>query len=384
VLNHAIAQYAETRPIIGSIECSVITLETAQNVPDEMPFELHYSESCLNDAETYGERKVDPDLQAHLMCVKKCGVCLYGKEIDEVFGTVSWENFMLAILGDFDWIAADENICESPYYGILNICRNLQLFWDSNRKYLSKYEGATWAIENLPVEYKPLIEKALSVYCSDAIINERERRTSGVDWDKASLLAFRNYARAERQKYDEERRAQIYPVIMSNYKPAWPEWFAEEKANLERLIGVENIIRISHIGSTAVPGLTAKPTVDILLEINDSADIDIMISTLSTPDYTCLKDEALTMPTPPPHLMFLKGYLPNGFADKVYHIHVRYCGDWDELHFRNYLVAHPETAAEYAEIKKRLLQDFQHDRDGYTVAKSNFVKDIMKKAKYGL
>lgn len=66
---------------------------------------------------------------------------------------------------------------------------------------------------------------------------------------------------------DEERRARIYPVILSEYNPAWPEWYAEEKTNLERLVGIENIARISHFGSTFVPGLTAKPTIDILLEM---------------------------------------------------------------------------------------------------------------------
>jgi GrpB-like predicted nucleotidyltransferase (UPF0157 family) len=87
------------------------------------------------------------------------------------------------------------------------------------------------------------------------------------------------------------------------------------------------------------------------------------------------------MPTPPPHLMFLKGYLSNGFADKVYHIHVRYPGDWDELQFRDYLIAHPEAAAEYADLKRSLFKNFEHDRDGYTGAKGDFVKGIMKKAR---
>ena len=153
------------------------------------------------------------------------------------------------------------------------------------------------------------------------------------------------------------------------------------KANLERLIGAENIARISHFGSTSVPGLTAKPTVDILLEINESIDIDKLIAALSSPEYICLKEAALTMPTPPPHLMFLKGYLPDGFAEKVYHIHVRYPGDWDELYFRDYLIAHPEIAAEYAALKRKLFKDYEHDRDGYTEAKGEFIKEITKKAR---
>ena len=180
---------------------------------------------------------------------------------------------------------------------------------------------------------------------------------------------------------DGERRARTYPVILSEYNPSWPEWFAEEKANMERLIGAENIARIHHYGSTSMPGLLAKPTVDILLEIKETADINSLITALPAPEYICLCGAELTTPTPPPHLMFLKGYLPDGFADKVYHIHVVYPGNHDELRFRDYLIAHHETAAEYTELKRGLFQKFEHGRDGYTEAKGAFIKDVVIKAK---
>ncbi|MDR1328026.1 MAG: GrpB family protein [Oscillospiraceae bacterium] len=209
------------------------------------------------------------------------------------------------------------------------------------------------------------------------------------------------------QETDEERRARIYPIILSEYNPAWPEWYAEEKANLERLIGLENIVRISHYGSTSVPGLTAKPTIDILLEIDETADIDRLIAALLLPEYICLDEAALTMQTAPPHLMFIKGYLPDGFAEKVYHIHVVYTGDHiesggagftstintgllpgvshsgdDALRFRDYLIAHPETAAEYAELKRKLFRDYEHNRDGYTEAKTDFIKRVTERARF--
>ena len=179
----------------------------------------------------------------------------------------------------------------------------------------------------------------------------------------------------------EASHARIYPVMLSEYNPMWPEWFAEEKSNLERLIGDENIVRIYHYGSTSVPGLTAKPTIDILLEIKETTNIDNLITSMPSPEYICLNEDALTMPTPPPHLMFLKGYLPNGFDEKVYHIHVVYPGDHDELRFKDYLIAHPDVAAEYAELKRKLFKDYEHDRDGYTEAKGEFVRDVVKKAK---
>lgn len=62
---------------------------------------------------------------------------------------------------------------------------------------------------------------------------------------------------------DKEQQTRIYPIILSEYSPTWPNWYEEEKENLMRLIGEENIARFSHFGSTSVPGLAIEPTADI-------------------------------------------------------------------------------------------------------------------------
>ncbi|MDR0929941.1 MAG: GrpB family protein [Oscillospiraceae bacterium] len=177
----------------------------------------------------------------------------------------------------------------------------------------------------------------------------------------------------------EWNRTDEQDLILREYNPEYPTWFSEEKVNLTGLIGAENIVRIRHIGSTTVPGLLAKPTIDILLEIADNTDIDKLIAALPKPEYICLNPP--DMPTPPPHLMFLKGYTATGFAERVFHIHVRYNGDWEEPLFRDYLIAHPDTAAEYANLKRGLFGAFEHDRDGYTSAKTAFIRNVMKKAR---
>ena len=215
LLNNAIAQYSEIRPTAGSIECSVITLQTARNVPEKMPYELHYSEAwherILKNAVLYGKDQFDSDLPAHLMCVKRRGICLCGMAIDDVFGNVSWHNFLLSVMDDFNWIVEGENICESPYYGVLNICRVMQIIIDGNEKYLSKYEGAVWGMENLPDKHIPLIQKALEIYASNEPIDKREQKTGGAVWDKAALLAFRDYAK------DEISRAEIINFLNEHY-----------------------------------------------------------------------------------------------------------------------------------------------------------------------
>jgi len=113
-----------------------------------------------------------------------------------------------------------------------------------------------------------------------------------------------------------EERAVLFPIILSEYNAAWAEWFAEEKTNLEHLIGTENIAKISHYGSTSVPGLLAKPIVDILLEIHEDTDLNRLIAAMPQNEYVCLYGCALTMPTPAPHLTIFKGYTPAGFAKK--------------------------------------------------------------------
>lgn len=76
-----------------------------------------------------------------------------------------------------------------------------------------------------------------------------------------------------------------------------------------------------------------------------------------------------------------RGYTENGFAEKVYHLHVRYAGDHDELYFRDYLNEHTRIAKEYEQLKLNLWKKFEHDRDGYTNAKSEFVEKWTSEAK---
>ena len=80
-------------------------------------------------------------------------------------------------------------------------------------------------------------------------------------------------------------------------------------------------------------------------------------------------------------LSFNKGYTENGFADKVYHLHLRYFGDNDELYFRDYLKEHQEIAKEYEELKLELWKIYEHNRDAYTDKKTAFVKKYTGAAK---
>lgn len=76
-----------------------------------------------------------------------------------------------------------------------------------------------------------------------------------------------------------------------------------------------------------------------------------------------------------------KGYTEAGFAEQVYHLHVKPLGDWDELYFRDYLRRYPEVARQYGVLKQGLKEQYEHDRDGYTDAKTEFIKKATEKAR---
>lgn len=169
----------------------------------------------------------------------------------------------------------------------------------------------------------------------------------------------------------------LFPIILCEHKAIWKENYFVEKTMIEHAIGSQNIIRINHFGSTAVPNLIAKPTIDILLEIKEDVDIVKFISSMRSIGYIYSEQPR----KPAPHMMFMKGYTPTGFKEQVFHVHARYGGDWDELYFRDYLLKHPEIAEEYGKLKMELQKKYKHDRDGYTDAKTEFIKGITKLAR---
>ena len=171
-----------------------------------------------------------------------------------------------------------------------------------------------------------------------------------------------------RSESEAERLGRLYPVKLEEHNPNWIACYEEEKAFLQTIFG-DKILRISHFGSTAVSGLVAKPTVDILLEIKENTDLTAITKTLTELGYI--------VNTPPTDIIvYLKGYTSEGFVGQAYHIHVKLFSDWSELYFRDYLIAHPDVAKQYGELKLSLKDKYEFDRDGYTAAKGEFVARI--------
>ena len=167
---------------------------------------------------------------------------------------------------------------------------------------------------------------------------------------------------------------QIFPIYLTEHNESWAAWYADEEQCLKDHLPADRIKRISHIGSTAVKGIWAKPIIDILVEVTPESDLQQIKAILEQAGYLCVTEDS-------GRLSFNKGYTENGFAERVFHLHLRKAGDNDELYFRDYLNAHPDAAKEYEKLKLSLWKQYEHNRDGYTESKTAFVKEYTQKAK---
>lgn len=176
-----------------------------------------------------------------------------------------------------------------------------------------------------------------------------------------------------------EEIAQLYPVILSDHDPGWAVLFTEEKRLIADALG-EIGLRIEHFGSTSIPNLTAKDTIDILVEIPDEQGLnDDIIARMKNIAY----DFIWQADGEPPYMVFVKGYNTDGVKKQTFHIHMGpgHHKLWDRIYFRDYLIAFPEVAMQYEALKLALAQEYKYDRVGYRIAKTDFVVSVTDEAK---
>lgn len=152
------------------IELSIVKESVCRPFVYPTPFVLHFSEAHLNWYQTnpsdYIEKMngTDKDLAAHFTILYHRGMTLWGKEIPEVFAEVDSAYYFDSIWNDIE--NAKEEITENPMYITLNLCRVLA--YQKEQLILSKLEGGTWGLANLPQKYAPLIADALKDYTTDS------------------------------------------------------------------------------------------------------------------------------------------------------------------------------------------------------------------------
>lgn len=174
---------------------------------------------------------------------------------------------------------------------------------------------------------------------------------------------------------NKDELGQLYPVFIAEYDNNWPALFEKEKGILHGIFGPG--LKIEHIGSTAVPGLSAKPTIDILIEKPGGMADEAIIRKMEGNGYIHMKEQTR-------HLMFVKGYTPAGLEKESYHIHMGPRNQnwlWDRVHFCDYLKNHGDEARAYERLKKELAEKHRNDREAYTEAKAYYINAVTGMAK---
>ncbi len=178
------------------------------------------------------------------------------------------------------------------------------------------------------------------------------------------------------------RRVTSETVAIVPYDPRWPERFEAERQHLLASLPQGLVVSIEHVGSTAVPGLAAKPIVDMLVEVSDLSVVKArVVALLEAQGYEYYWRPLRGDDEPPYYAWFIKRDPVSGA--RTHHIHMvdgtfPERDDW--LAFRDYLIAHPAVATDYAALKVDLAAKFLHDRVGYTQAKTRFISAVVTQA----
>lgn len=164
-------------------------------------------------------------------------------------------------------------------------------------------------------------------------------------------------------------------IRLVEYDPAWPWKFEEMKERLLDLLGLDVAIRIEHYGSTSIPGMPAKPVIDILVEIPSFGEgRKRAIPAFNAPEVEYWRSD---------HMRF---YMRDGITGtRTHHLHMAPAGHriWEGLAFRDYLRAHPDDASRYVALKYELADRHRTDREAYTNAKAAIVRAITDMAQRG-
>lgn len=169
------------------------------------------------------------------------------------------------------------------------------------------------------------------------------------------------------------------PIVIENYNPQWPILYEGEKGRIFGVIG-QAVVAIEHVGSTAVPGLGAKPIIDIMVALRHLADAEACIEPLQSIGYEYVPKYEVFIP----ERRYFRKWVQ---AERTHQVHMveRTSEFWDRhILFRDYLRTHPEVAQEYYQLKKELAAKYGSNRDGYTDAKTPFIESVVAKARADL
>ena len=162
-------------------------------------------------------------------------------------------------------------------------------------------------------------------------------------------------------------------ITVLEYDPRWKQDYQEERKKIADILK-ENALAIYHIGSTSVPGLAAKPIIDIMAAVRSLEQVDSVAESFSEIGYEFLGEFGIAG----------RRYLRKGGDERTHQIHIFQADDWNNivrhLAFRQYLLTHDQEREAYAKLKQELAQQFPYDIDGYCDGKEAFVHTVEAQA----
>ena len=163
-------------------------------------------------------------------------------------------------------------------------------------------------------------------------------------------------------------------VVLVEYDPSWPARFEAIRRDIERACG-DLIVRVEHVGSTSIPGMAAKPIIDVQPGLRTFEDGFQCVEPMRRLGYVSRGEWGM-----PGRHYFVRDHA-DGLREHV-HMLVVDSERWHEMPlFRDYLIARPEAAREYEALKRRLAVEFGFDREQYTDAKAEFVQRVLAQAR---
>lgn len=163
-------------------------------------------------------------------------------------------------------------------------------------------------------------------------------------------------------------------VVVVPHDPRWRDLFEAEAQQVAAALGA-NVVAVHHIGSTAIPDIFAKPVVDLLVEVRDVAEVDGRSSSMESLGYEVLGEYGI-----PGRRYFRK---ENRQGIRTHNLHAFKTGSAEvqrHLTFRDYMIAHPEDAHSYSELKRSLAEQHPQSFDEYMDGKDGFIKEVDRRA----
>lgn len=163
------------------------------------------------------------------------------------------------------------------------------------------------------------------------------------------------------------RKVEVFP-----HQPEWSKMFREESKKIKYLFE-EEILNIFHIGSTAIPNIKAKPVIDLMVEVINMENVDNFNNGMKQLGYEPLGENGISG----------RRFFRKGGDNRTHHLHIFEKGNEEiirHLTFRDYMIAHPEEAMEYSNLKQNLAEKFPTNIEKYIEGKSDFIKEIDNKA----